>query len=213
MKNNLEDQLFEWEDKSIDNLPITELSSLQYVLEHLPAGISYTIKSSEGEFDYIDDYIEHRTDKFFEATEEDYKKLIGTCFINEDKSIVVKVVGIRDDYDDKYYEADHHVDNFLYEKYERYNDGTWHTQDYIWLQENAKGRFAEEEYLKWCLTSQTEMNINAEGMFMLGKDGNLYVDVSCGGDYEIFRPMSEATFELIREEAIRKDGEYKVDDK
>ena len=207
---SIEKLLAEWEDKTIDNLSITELSSLQYILEHLPAGVGYTLKTAEGEFYYIEEYIEHRTDTYFEAIEEDYKKLIGTCFINEDKSIVVKVVGIRDDYDDKYYEVDHHVDNFLYEKYERYNDGTWHTQDYIWLQETAKGRFAEEEYLKWCLTSQTEMNINAEGMFMLGKDGNLYVDVSCGGDYDVYKPMSKATFELIREEAIRNDGEYKV---
>ena len=210
MKNSLEDKLFEWEDKSIDNLPITELSSLQYVLEHLPAGVGYTIKSSEGEFDCIDDYIEHRTDKFFEATEEDYKRLIGKCFVNDDKSIVIKVVGIRDDYDSKYYKSDHHVDNFLYEEYHRWNDGSWHQKNYIWLQETAKGKFAEEEYLKWCLTNQTEMNIGREEMYMLGKDGNFYVDVSCGGDYEIFRPMSEATFELIREEAIRKDGEYQV---
>ena len=202
----IEELLSEWEDKHIDDLSITELSTLQYVLEHLPIGVTYTIGTDKG----IEEYIEERTDSYFEATEEDYKKLIGTCFINEDKSIVVCVVGIRDDYDDKYYEADHHVDNFLYEKYEKYNDGTWHTQDYIWLQETAKGRFAEEEYLKWCLTSQTEMNINAEGMFMLGKDGNLYVDVSCGGDYDVYKPMSKATFELIREEAIKNDGEYKA---
>ena len=192
----IEELLSEWEDKHIDDLSITELSTLQYVLEHLPIGVTYTIGTDKG----IEEYIEERTDTYFEATEEDYKKLIGTCFINEDKSIVVCVVGI----------SDKDIDNFLYEKYEKYRDGTWHTQDYIWLQETAKGRFAEEKYLKWCLTSQTEMNINAEGMFMLGKDGNLYVDVSCGGDYDVYKPMSKATFELIREEAIKNDGEYKV---
>ena len=206
MIKKIEELLSEWEDKTIDNLSITELSSLQYVLEHLPIGVGYTIEG----FDYIEDYIEERTNSYFEATEEDYKKLIGTCFINEDKNIVVCVVGIRDDYDDQYYEADHHVDNFLYEKYEKHGNGTWHTQDYIWLQETAKGKFAKKEYEKWCLTSQTEMNINAEGMFMLGKDGNLYVDVSCGGDYDVYKPMSKGTFELIKEEAIKRDGEYKV---
>ena len=193
---NLEKKLFEWEGKHIDELPITELSTLQYIIEHLPSGITYTVKSDKG----IEDYIEERTNTFFEVTEEDYKKLVGKCFINEDKNVAVKVVGI----------SDQDIDNFLYEKYLKSNDETWHTQDYIWLQEAAKGKYAEEEYKKWCLTSQTEMNINAEEMFMLGKDGNLYVDYSCGGDYDVYKPFGKATFELIREEAIERDGEYKA---
>ena len=207
------DQLYHWKNKHIDDIPITELSNLQYILEHLPIGINYTIESKKGNFDYIDDYFEDIQDEYFEATEEDYKSKIGECFINEDKSIVMKVVGIRDDYDDKYYETDHHVNNFLYEKYEKYNNGSWHIQDYIWLQETAHRRDEDHKYLKWCLTSQTEMNINAENMFMLGKDGNFYVDTSCGGDYDIYKPFNKATFELIREEAIKNDGEYKVRDR
>ena len=117
-----------------------------------------------------------------------------------------------DDYDSPYYESDHHVNNFLYEKYEKHNDETWHQQDYIWLQETAKSKkYPDTEYLRWCLSNQTDMNINSEDMFMLGKDGNFYVDTSCGGDYEIYRPISEATFEIIKEEAIRLDGEYLVE--
>ncbi len=208
-------QLYEWQDKHIDDLPVTELSNLQYILEHLPQGISYEIKSKiSNETDCIDDYFYDRQDKYFEATEEDYKSKIGECFINDDKTIVMKVVGISDDYDNKYYESDHHVDNFLYEKYEKYNDGSWHQQDYIWLQETAKGKHVyadNKDYLRWCLTNQTDMNINSENMFMLGKDGNFYIDTSCGGDYEVYRPFSKATFELIREEAIKNDGEYTVD--
>jgi len=188
----------------LEDLTLTELSKLRDTLEDLPEGVEVIIEGYDG----IDDYIEQRTDKFFEATEEDYKKLIGECFINENKSVVMKVVGIRDDYNSPYYECDHHVDNFLYEKYYRYNDGTWHQQDYIWLQETAKGKYADKKYLRWCITKQTDMNINAEEMFMLGKDGNFYIDVSCGGDYDIYRPMSKATFELIRNEAINNDGEY-----
>ena len=205
-------QLYEWQDKDLDDIPITELSNLQYILEHLPIGVGYTLKSKLGKFEYIDDYCYQRQDKYFEATEEDYKKLIGECFINDNRTVVMKVVGIRDDYDSPYYECDHHVDNFLYEKYEKYNNGTWHQQDYIWLQETAKSqKYPKDEYLRWCLTNQTDMNINSENMFMLGKDGNFYIDTSCGGDYEIYRPMSKATFELIREEAIKNDGEYKVE--
>ena len=207
-------QLREWQYKDIDDIPITELSNLKYILEHLPIGVGYTLKSKHGKFKNIDDYFYQMQDKYFEATEEDYKSKIGECFINDDRTIVMKVVGIRDDYDNKYYECDHHVDNFLYEKYYKYNDGSWHTQDYIWLQEAAFGKYADRDvdYKRWCLTSQTEMNINAEHMFMLGKDGNFYIDTSCGGDYEVYAPCSKATFELIREEAIKNDGEYKVED-
>ena len=57
------------------------------------------------------------------------------------------------------------------------------------------------------------MNINAENMFMLGKDGNFYVDTSCGGDYDIYKPFSKATFELIQEKEIKNDGEYKARDR
>ena len=206
-------QLYEWQDKNLDDIPITELSNLQYILEHLPIGVGYTLKSKLGKFKYIDDYLYQREDKYFEATEEDYKSKIGECYINDDKTVVMKVVGIRDDYDSPYYELDHHVNNFLYEKYIKYNDGTWHQQNYIWLQEHAKGKHVyseSQDYLRWCLTSQTDMNINSENMFMLGKDGNFYVDVSCGGDYEIYRPMNNVTFELIKDEAIKNDGEYKT---
>ena len=208
-------QLYKWENKHLDDIPITELSNLKYILEHLPQGIEYTIKSKYGDFKYIHDYCYQIQYKYFDATEEDYKSKIGECYINDDKTIVMKVVGIRDDYDNPYYKCDHCVDNFLYEKYFKHNDGSWHIQDYIWLQETAKGKhkYAEDkEYLRWCLTNQTEMNVNAEGMFMLGKDGNFYIDTSCGGDYEVYRPFSKATFELIREEAIKNDGEYQVED-
>lgn len=97
------------------------------------------------------------------------------------------------------------------EKYIQYRDKTWHCQDYIWLQEGAKGKHARPEYLR-CLTSQTDMNINSENMFALGKDGNLYVDMTCGGDYDVFRPMSAGTFELIKEEALQNDGDYEIQD-
>ena len=211
VNHTLEDKLYEWDNKHIDDLPITELSDLRYVLDHLPKGVEYSIKSNHGDFDYIDDYCYQMQDRYFDATEDDYKSKIGECYINDEKNVVMKVVGIRDDYDSPYYESDRHVNNFLYEKYIKYKNGSWHIQDYIWLQEEAYGKFANKEYERWCLTNQTEMNINAEHMFMLGKDNNFYIDTSCGGDYEVYRPMSKATFELIKEEAIKNDGEYHVE--
>lgn len=208
----------QFSNKNIDELDITALSDLLYILEHLPNDVTYTIKHDNKL--RIDDYFYKRqeqhlhaiTSKYFDATEEDYKKLIGECFINDKKTSVMKVVGIRDDYDDPYYETDHHVDNFLYEKYEKNGDRTWHQQDYIWLQDTAKNKtYPDYKYRRWCLTNQTDMNINSEHMFMLGKDGNFYIDTSCWGDYEIYRPMNKDAFELIREEAIRRDGEYIVE--
>ena len=54
------------------------------------------------------------------------------------------------------------------------------------------------------------MNIGSESMFHLGKDSNLYVDITCGGDYDIYKPISSIRFELIKSEALENDGEYKV---
>ena len=200
----------QFSNKNIDEVDITALSDLQYILENLPNDVTYVIKH-DNELS-IKDYLYNKQEHFFDANEEDYKKLIGKCFINDKKTVAMKVVGIMDDYDSPYYESDHHINNFLYEKYEKHNDETWHQQDYIWLQETAKSeKSPDNEYLRWCLSNQTDMNINSEDMFLLGKDGNFYVDTSCGGDYEIYRPMSEATFEIIKEEAIRLDGEYLVE--
>ena len=40
-------QLYHWENKHIDDIPITELTNLQYILEHLPIGINYIIESKK----------------------------------------------------------------------------------------------------------------------------------------------------------------------
>ena len=199
-----------WDGKHLDEIPITELSDLRFILENMPVDIEIDITAGDMVYESIEEYIQERTEQFFDVKEEDYKKITGTCFMNADRSVAVKVVGIRDDYDDPYYKTDHHVDNFLFEKFERYSDGSWHIQKYNWLQETAKGEHPDEKYLKWCLTSETDMNIGSESMFHLGKDSNLYVDITCGGDYDIYKPISSIRFELIKSEALENDGEYKV---
>ena len=195
------EKISDWNDKGLNGMTLNELSDLQYVLECLPDEVVVSIELDNGDtYDCIEDYIEKRTEEFFDTKKEDYEKIVGKCFINDTKDIVVKVVSVsdKDDYE------------FLYEEYEKYRDDNWHNKDYIWLQEHAKGRFPDEDYLKYCLTTQTEMNVACEEMYHLGRDGNLYVDISCGGDYMIFTPMtSNVTFEMIREEAIKNDGEYK----
>lgn len=201
--------IYSWSRKSLDELSLNELSDLEFILEHMPDGINITLNVGETTFDNISDYIEQRTNEFFNTTREDYERIVGTCFINEYKTKVLKVVGLPDKDDDSNSES-----NFLFEQYEKWSDGTWHNKDYIWLQETAHEEHSEllkdwaEKYKKYCLTPQTEINLNAEGMYMLGKDGNLYSDYSCGGDYYVFKPMKSTTFELIKEEAIEQDGEY-----
>jgi len=66
-------QLYEWQHKNLDDIPITELTNLQYILEHLPIGVGYTLKSKRGEFKNIDDYFYQMQDKYFEAM----KKIIN----------------------------------------------------------------------------------------------------------------------------------------
>lgn len=199
-----------WGEKRLDEIPITELSDLRFIINNLPTDVKVEIKNDKGETVHIDEYVDARIEEFFNVPDEDFEKLVGKCFMNKEKTVVVKVVGLRDDKDNPYYERSHYIEEFLFEKYEQYGDNKWHVPDYIWLQETARGRFAKEEYIRWCFTPQTDINCSSEEMFHLGRDGNLYVDTTCGDDFMVFKPMSEATFELIRREAIETDGEYRV---
>ena len=168
----------------------------------------YVYKS---EFDVIDDEESDDTvrleDDFFDCDINDYKAIVGKCFRHG--NVVLKVLGIRDDFDYKYYKS------FLYEQYERYND-EWHIQDYIWLQDIVYSKYTPEsyknEYLRFCVTPNTEMNIGREGMYLLGKDGLLYKDVNCSGESYRFEEIPNEMFEKIRTEAIANDGEYEVVD-
>lgn len=192
---------------------IEEVTYTYNDLDYNSASFHYVYKS---EFDNVDEEYDDSVyidDDFFDCDINDYKAIIGKCFRHDD--IVLKVVGIRDDFDNKYYEAHHYESNFLYEQYECYND-EWHNQEYIWLQERLYGEYASEydkrEYLRFCITPNTEMNINREGMYMLGKDGLLYTDDDCSGEcYTCYEEIPNEVFEKIRAEAIENDGEYKVE--
>lgn len=156
-------------------------------------------------FDTVENDLEETIkdcEEFFDVTIEDYKNLIGKCF--QDGNIALKVVGVREDYDNEYYEVDNLKAEFLYEKFEQYND-EWHVPDYIWLQSMAKGQYADKKYLKFCITPYTEMNIGSEDMYHLGKDGNLYIDVYCSGEYRKIENIENETFEDIRKKAIENE--------
>lgn len=122
----------------------------------------------------------------------DYKDLLGKCFINQDLGIALGILDCPEDRD--YYE-------FLFEQFEKYIDEGWHCKDYIWLQ-----HCGDIEYEKYQLTTQTEMNIASESMYHLGKDGNLYLWTGDSEhEYYKFVGLDEREFENIREEAIKND--------
>lgn len=136
---------------------------------------------SEDDFDnfFTDDY------------EEDYKKIVGKCFINERIGIAVKILEIPND---EYHEIEPY--EFIYERCDKWIDG-WNFEDYNWLQEHT------DAYEKYKITPYANMNIASENMFHLGKNGKLYTSVDCGDDYYEFTEITADEFEKIRNEAIK----------
>ena len=147
-------------------------------------------------------------ENFFNCSLEDYKNIIGKCF--KHGNVVLKVVGIRDDFNNPYYEDCDYKTNFLYEEFRNLRD-RWSIKEYIWLQDHAHSMYIKEEdkqkYLKFCITPYTEMNISRDGMYQLGKDGNLYVYDDCSGEcYTCFEEMDPEEFERIRVEVLKSSG-------
>lgn len=183
-------------------------------LDYNFVSFNYVYKS---EFDVINDEKTDNTvrleEDFFDCNIDGYKAIIGKCFGYG--NVVLKVLGIRDDFDNKYYYSDRYEMEFLYEQYEYYS-GKWHIQDYIWLQESVYGNYTSEchkrEYSRFCITPNTEMNIGRVGMYLLGKDRLLYVDHDCCGKYYTrYEEITNELFEQIRHQAIGNDGTYKVE--
>lgn len=202
----------DYSNKTLDEMTITELFDLRMALENMPKGmdskITFTWRGKE--YDDIEDLHMDAITEYFSPTEDIMKTLVGKCLKEPFGDTVIKIVGLRDDYDSPYYKDQ--FDEFLYEKYEKYRDGTWHPQDYIWLQKEAVSKYRTEEernkYKRWCHTTQTELNYASESMYMVGKDGKLFIDYDCSNDYKALIPISNKTFEKIRKEALENDGPY-----
>lgn len=131
-------------------------------------------------------------DDFFADDYEDYKKIVGKCFINEEIGVAVKILEIPDD---EYYQIEPY--EFIYERCDNWIDG-WNFEDYNWLQEHTG------VYEKYKITPYANMNIASENMFHLGKNGRLYTSVACDDDYYEFTEITVDEFEKIRNEAIEK---------
>jgi hypothetical protein len=134
---------------------------------------------------------EDDVDNFFADDYEDYKKIMGKCFINERLGIVVKILEIPDD---DYYQIDPY--EFIYERFDESYSG-WVPENYNWLQEHT------DVYEKYKITPYANMNIAREGMFQLGKNGRLYTNIPCDDAYFEFTEITADEFEKIRNEAIK----------
>lgn len=134
---------------------------------------------------------EDDVDDFFADDYEDYKKIMGKCFINERIGIAVKILEIpNDEYDQiEPYE-------FIYERCDNWIDG-WNFEDYNWLQEHTG------VYEKYKITPYANMNIAAEGMLHVGKNGKIYTNIACDDEYYEFTEITADEFEKIRNEAIK----------
>lgn len=134
---------------------------------------------------------EDDVDDFFVDDYDDYKKIMGKCFINEEIGIAVKILEIPDD---EYYQVEPY--EFIYERCDKWIDG-WNFEDYNWLQEHTG------VYEKYKITPYANMNIASEEMFHVGKNGKIYTTVSCDDEYYEFTEISSDEFEKIRNEAIK----------
>ena len=131
-------------------------------------------------------------DNFFTDDCAYYRKMVGKCFLNKEIGIALKVLELPDNFDP--YE-------FVYERFDECSLG-WVPEDFNWLQEQI-----EDKYTKLKITPYANMNIAAEEMFHLGKNGYLYTTVSCGDEYYELHEITCNEFELIRNEAIKNDNE------
>lgn len=177
---------------SIKDFSITELSELRSIIDDLPDEFSYKINIGGKEYDWLDDLIEDREKELFNITPEDYKKIVGNVYINKKKDIILKVVG----FNEYTYKDDPYYTNFFYIEYWKDNNDNWHPQD-SYLLKNQIQRFHEDDQTIFYrehysdLPPETSVNLCSEHMYMLGIDGNLYVDYSCNSDWECFEKMKD----------------------
>lgn len=137
-------------------------------------------------------------DKFFGVTYEEMKKLVGKVFMSEDGATLVKVLGVRDDTDNKYWDSRKLWEEFIYDELSHSKDGGWWFDDWSYLQKY-------DDVAKFRITPYADMNIASESMYHIGKDGNLYVDYCCDRNYEKFVEVDPMRFDIARAEAVKED--------
>ena len=189
--------------KSIKEYTLQELCNLRSIIENLPTECYVSLDlNMTGDYTDIYEYIDNYEKDFFNVSDDTYNNIVDKIFVSGNEtnkfnySKILKVVGFNP------------LDptEFFYEEYIKSN-GEWYQPDYNYLQEHIDKNSIYAQYKD---KPEVFINIREEEMYMLGKDGNLYVDESCGGDYSVFTPINdEITFNLIRT-GIRKKNDSTI---
>lgn len=191
----------DYSSKRVKELTFQEVEELKAIISRLPKDTVVKVEDEDfnNEIEF-DEAVYDIQDDWFDVDDEVYESLVGKCFINNARDEIVKVIGLskglcseRAEYEDAY--------EFIYERfYYATVKGrpSWVLPDYIWLQETAN---YDEKYKNYCLSPLAEMNIASENMYHVGKDGKLYVDHTCGGDYEMYEEVNEHLFLYAKDDA------------
>ena len=178
----------------LEDMNLQKLFHLKEQIENLPEDLS--LMRDGKPFD-MEDYFSERTMDFFDPPKETVEQLIGRCFKSPfGGTYMIKILGLRSDRDNKYWNESKLWQQFIYEKVEKHGSG-WTFPDYILLQKR-------DEWKEMRITPFAELNYASEDMFNVGKDGNLYVDYCCSGDYSKLQEVDVKAFNKHRAEAYKK---------
>lgn len=186
----------------LEDMNIQQLFHLKEQIEALPEGLELT---RDGKPFDMEDYFFERTMDFFDPSKETVEQLIGRCFKSPfGGTYMIKILGLRSDRDNKNWNESKLWQQFIYEKVEKHGYG-WRFPDYLLLQQR-------DEWKEMRITPFAELNYASEEMINVGKDGNLYVDYSCNGDYSKMSEVDPKTFNKHRAEAYKKWEEENEDE-
>lgn len=178
----------------LEDMNIQQLYDLKSKVDDFPEGLKLT---RDGKPFDLEDYFFERIEEFFNAPEETVQQLVGRCFKSpHGGTYIIKILGLRSDRDNKYWNESKLWKEFIYERVEKCGDG-WRFPDYSLLQE-------DEDLKAMRITPFAEINYASEEMFNIGKDGNLYVDYWCNRDYSKLQEVDLKTFKKHRAEAYKK---------
>ena len=186
----------------LEDMSIQRLFKLKEQIEALPEDLDLT---RDGKPFDMEDYFFERTMDFFNPPEETVQKLVGRCFKSPfGGTYMIKILGLRSDRDNKYWNESKLWQQFIYERIEKHGSG-WSFPDYLLLQKR-------DEWKDMRITPFAELNYASEEMFNVGKDGNLYVDYCCNGDYSKLSEVDPKTFNKHRAEAYERWQEENEDE-
>ena len=185
----------------LEDMNIQQLFELNSKVEDFPEGLG--LMRDGKPFD-LEDYFFLRIMDFFDAPEETVQKLVGRCFKSRGGTYMIKILGLRTDRDNKYWNESKLWHEFIYEKLEKHGS-RWEFPDYSHLQD-------DDDLKDMRITPFAEINYASEEMFNIGKDGNLYVDYWCNRDYSKLSEVDPKTFNKHRAEAYKKWEEENLDE-